>query len=144
MAQDDIPGRVGCLRERGYTPREIARSLGISPSEASRLVRAEAIRRRDSGRAHGEGIRCFVSPGWHDGLRVRGHQEWLVSDRTLRAPQGAGGIAIVLVAAPCGHRRVEMCSFLVDTWCLGVKDAVGPKRMSAPELEGHRRTCFAP
>jgi len=37
-----------------------------------------------------------------------------------------------------------MCSYLVDTWCLGVKNAMGPKRMGRRELEALRRHCYAP
>jgi hypothetical protein len=37
-----------------------------------------------------------------------------------------------------------MCSYLVDTWCLGVKNAMGPKRMGSREFEALRRHCYAP
>ena len=145
VAQEDLPNRVRALRERGYTPREIARSLGISSAEASRLVRAEAIRRQGSDHAPREDeIRCFVNPGWHEGLVVRDHAEWLAADGNVIAPRDAGGVAIVLVATPRGYRRLEVCSFLVDTWCLGVKNAVAPKRMSTREFEELRRAYFAP
>ena len=28
-----------------------------------------------------------------------------------------------------------MCSYLIDTWCLGVKNVIGPKRMNRRELK---------
>jgi hypothetical protein len=37
-----------------------------------------------------------------------------------------------------------MCSFLADTWCLGVKNAMGPKRMRRREFEALGRRCYAP
>ena len=37
-----------------------------------------------------------------------------------------------------------MCSYLVDTWCLGVKNAMGPKRMGRRELEALTRQFYAP
>ena len=37
-----------------------------------------------------------------------------------------------------------MCSYLVDTWCLGVKNAMGPKRTGRCEFEALRRQCYAP
>jgi hypothetical protein len=50
----------------------------------------------------------------------------------------------VLVAEPDGFNRVSVCTYLVDTWCLGVKNAMGPRRMAQRELESFRRHCFAP
>ncbi|MGA2925726.1 MAG: hypothetical protein ABSG43_06980 [Solirubrobacteraceae bacterium] len=32
----------------------------------------------------------------------------------------------------------------VDTWCLGVKHVIGPKRMNRRELNALRRECYAP
>jgi len=37
-----------------------------------------------------------------------------------------------------------MCGYMVDTWCLGVKNVIGPKRMAKRELEALRRQCYAP
>ena len=34
--------------------------------------------------------------------------------------------------------------FLVDTWCLGVKNAMGPNRVGRRELEALRHRCYAP
>ncbi len=108
-------------------------------------MRAQAIRREDADPAsRDDKIRCFVSPGWREGLVVPDHAEWSAADGDVVAPRGTGGVAIVLVATPRGYRRFEVCSFLVDTWCLGVKNALMPKRMSAREFEEFRRTTFAP
>lgn len=146
MEEEELVQQVRELRQRRYTPQEIARKLGIRSAEASRLVRAEAARRRNSGGGvdADDAPRCFVSPGWGEGLRIDGHEEWL-SDATATKPSsGVGGLAFVLVAAPHGHGRVSMCGYLVDTWCLGVKDALGPKRVSVRELEAFRRRYFEP
>ncbi|NJP11245.1 MAG: DNA-binding response regulator [Leptolyngbyaceae cyanobacterium RU_5_1] len=39
------------------------------------------------------------------------------------------GFAVVVVARQAGFNRLEVCTYLVDIWCLGVKDASGPRRM---------------
>lgn len=49
-----------------------------------------------------------------------------------------------MTATPVGDDRLEMCTFLVDTWCLGVKNAMGPKRMRTRELDALRRQCYTP
>lgn len=35
-----------------------------------------------------------------------------------------------------GGDRVSVCGWLVDTYCLGVKDALGPRRLDHHELRG--------
>lgn len=45
---------------------------------------------------------------------------------------------------PHGYDGLDMCSYLVDTWCLGVKNAMGPKRLTRSKLETLRRECYAP
>jgi len=151
MERDELAERVRTLRERSYTPREIARALGVSTAEASRLVRAEAIRRRssvggggnDGGDADGA-PRCFVSPGWHHGLGIGGQEEWLAAAAEVEAPPGTAGVVAVLVAAPQGQNRLSICGYLVDTWCLGVKNALGPKRVSTRDFEAFRQHYFEP
>jgi hypothetical protein len=129
-----------------YTPAEIARSLAISKGEVARLVREVAVESRtgtaDAGDA-GDETRFWISPGWRHGLRIEGHDHW-PGDAGAPSQAGDSGVALVLVANPDGHDRLAMCSYLVDTWCLGVKNAMGPKRMGRRELEALRRKCYAP
>jgi hypothetical protein len=58
---------------------------------------------------------------------------------------GASGIATVLVArerSPASG-SLSVCSYLVDTWCLGVKDAFGPRRVSHRKLAEVMDLCFS-
>jgi hypothetical protein len=48
------------------------------------------------------------------------------------------------VAKLCGRDRLEVCSYLIDVWCLGVKNVIGPKRMIRRELDTLRRQSYAP
>jgi len=50
----------------------------------------------------------------------------------------------VLVASPDGHNRVVVCGYLVDTWCLGVKDVLGPKRIGRRDFDALERVYFSP
>ncbi len=138
--------QVRALRARRYTPPEIARSLAISKGEAARLVRVVAIesgpRTADAGEARDE-TRCWISPGWRHGLLIEGHDDW-PGDAGAPSEAGNSGVALVVVAKPDGYDRLTLCSFLVDTWCLGVKNATGPKRMGRRELEALRHGCYAP
>jgi len=135
--------QVRTLRARRYTPAEISRSLAISKREAARLITMVAIESGTAQDQAGDGTRCWVNPGWRHRLRVEGHDDW---PDGAGAPSAAGdsGAALVLLAKPNGHDRVEVCSYLVDTWCLGVKNVIRAKRMSSRELDALRAECYAP
>jgi hypothetical protein len=145
MDDQQLLERVRALRAQRYTPAEVARSLAISKGEATRLVRVVA----ESGAATPDAdqacheTQCWINPGWRHGLQIAGHEDW---PGAAGAPSQAGdsGVALVLVARPDGHDRLTICSFLADTWCLGVKNAMGPKRMRRREFEALKRQYFAP
>lgn len=123
MQPDERLERVRLLRERGQTPKQIARALGIRPGEAARLVRAAAIRAQ--AEAPGPALAgCWISPGWSTGLTVCGHPGWLVHEHPA---VGADGLAAVLVARKHRHDKVSVCGYLADVYCLGVKNALGPE-----------------
>ena len=142
---------VRSLRGRHYSPGEIARQLGVGKAEVARLVRVVASERTtgaleagssdSNGRGAANQIQCWVSPGWGHGLRIEGDDDWPDDAGPLSEARDSG-VACVLVAAPDGHSRVSVCGYLVDTWCLGVKNALGPKRMSNRELLEFRRYYF--
>ena len=138
--------QVRALRARRYTPAEIARSLAISKGEAARLVRTVAIESgtgtADAAAACDE-TRCWINPGWCHGLLIEGHDDW-PGDADAPSEAGDSGVALVVVARPNGYDRLTTCSYLVDTWCLGVKNASRPKRIGRRELEALRRQCYAP
>jgi hypothetical protein len=57
-------------------------------------------------------------------------------------PYGPAGVAQVLLARAGRRDQVDVCGYLVDTFCLGVKDTFGPERMRARELPGFVRRYF--
>jgi hypothetical protein len=95
-----------------------------------------------SDRAAGIQICSWVSPGWRHGLRIQGHSDW-PDDSGAPAAASDSGVALVLVAAPDGHNRLSVCSYLIDTWCLGVKNTLGPKRMARRDFDALKRAYFA-
>src|SRR6266545_1040861 len=69
----------------------------------------------------------------HSGV---GHPEWPDVDA---ADAGAQGLVSVLVTRQERYGKVRLCGWLVDVYCLGVKDVVGPRVMDerrAAELTG--------
>jgi hypothetical protein len=72
-----------------------------------------------------------VNQGWAAGLTVAGHADWPGAGVT--AQSGQSGLASILVARD-GGGSVSVCGYLVDVWCLGVKNAIGPTSVARRKL----------
>lgn len=120
--------QVRTLRAAGNTPKEIARALGARPAEVAAIVRDLA-----AGSAAGEPavVGTWISHGWSAGLTVDGDHDW---PDVARADDEQQGMACVAVARWHRPRRVSVCGYLVDTFCLGVKNALGPQIMNDRDL----------
>lgn len=91
---------------------------------------------KDAGRLIG----CWVSPGWSDGLSVPERADW---PRTERPEEGMSGLVTVLVARRAGEGQAAVCGYLVDVYCLGVKNAWGPRLVYRRDLAACVEECFA-
>ena len=140
MVSDELVQRVRVLRERGCSPKEIARALGVPAARIAPMVRAVAAQRQA---AAGDPplVGCWVSQGWRAGLTVEGQTGW--SGIEDAAETGESGLVGVLVARRERHGRVSVCGYLVDVYCLGVKDVLGPRVVDEPRLDGFTRSFFS-
>ncbi len=128
--------RVRELRGRGLSPKLIARSLGVSQSVVVPLVRAVAAAEQ-MDIAEQPVVGCWVNAGWSNGLAFDSHPEWPDS------PSDVEGLVQVLVAREqTRHRPHSVCGYLVDAYCLGVKNAYGPDSKPDAELIEFRREYF--
>jgi hypothetical protein len=124
------------LRAAGRTPKQVARILGIPSGEAARLVRLVACENELSAPEPAV-VGCWVSPGWRAGLEAPA--DW----PDVEVPDWAGaGIVSVLVAREHRHGKVVLAAFLVDVFCLGVKDVLGPRVMNRVELSSFVSSYF--
>ena len=138
MDREELMGSVRALRGQGRTPKQFARTLGLAPAAIAPLVRAVAAEDQANGPQH-EITGCWVSPGWSDGLTVAGDPGW----PDIAASPGASGLVSVLVARDEGRGRVSACGYLVDVYCLGVKDTHGPQIMDGHALPAFTRLFFS-
>jgi hypothetical protein len=122
--------RIRELRQRGLTPKQIARAVGLPPSRVTHLVRKIAAA-ESVDPTQRPVVECWVSPGWSAGLTVTGHPEWPVEPAD---DAGSTGLVGVLLAREAGRDRVSVCAWLVDVYCLGVKNDLGPDVVYRSEL----------
>lgn len=154
VSRAELLARVRELRARGLSPKQVARELGMEPAEVAPLLRQVAGSPRamvtqqplpEPGER--DVVGCWINPGWSAGLGLDQAPDWAAAD-----PEGsaegvserfAGGLAGALVARAERSGRVTVCGWLVDTFCLGVKDAVGPRTMSSSALFDFTRQFFS-
>lgn len=139
MSTEDLIRNVRALRDRGCTPKEIARALGVRPADVTEVVRALAA--QDLADAPPAVVGCWVNTGWSVGLTVDGRADW--PDPHTTDHTHMGGLATVVVARRHRYDRVSACCYLVDAYCLGVKDTIGPRVMGEHELAGFVRSCYS-
>lgn len=83
-------------------------------------------------------VGCWVNQGWSEELDVAGHPQW-----PRGAPaNGSKGLATVVVAREARGGKVSACCILVDTLCLGVKDAIGPRLMRRDKLAAFKLDVY--
>ena len=141
MTDSTLQEQVRALRAKGLSPKLVARALGVRPAVVAQSIRAIAAADAAShpDPADRELRHCLVSPGWSTGLTVDGHPEW----RDIDEPDPFhSGVAVVLIARDAGRSRLSVCGYLVDVYCLGVKNVIGPRLMSADQCDEFTRRYF--
>ncbi|HEY2764327.1 MAG TPA: helix-turn-helix domain-containing protein [Pseudonocardiaceae bacterium] len=136
---DDLLSRVRELRAGGRSPKEIARALGVRPAAVAQLVRTLA-HHDAAAQPERAVVGCWVSPGWSAALTVEGHEDWPDVPISDGGPEGVASVAVARRHRP---QRVSVCGYLVDVYCLGVKNALGPQIMNERDLPAFLRRFFA-
>ena len=143
MEGQQLTERVRELRRQGCTPKQIARVLGVPPATVAPLVRRVAAEQHaGEGRAGARGTAAtefWVSPGWSHGLTVEGGRRW----PDVPVDDGTSGMVAVAAAREHGGRKVSFCGYLVDVYCLGVKNALGPRRLDRRNLPAFLADFFS-
>lgn len=136
MRDEELLARVREMRERGSAPKQIAKALGLRPAQATVLIRQVA----EAAQAHTAPderpvVGCWVNAGWSSGLDMTKAADWAEADPLGRNPdEEAGGFAQVLLARRERASKVTVVGFLVDVYCLGVKNVTGPEVMGSGSL----------
>jgi len=122
--------QVRGLRARGLSPKEIGHNLGIKRAVVADIVRALAAERDATSDKH-DHVDCLLNAGWSTGLKINGRPEW----HEPATDDSIGGLVTAVVARRRRHRRgATLCVYLLDVYCLGVKNAMGPDVLNEQAL----------
>jgi transcriptional regulator with XRE-family HTH domain len=105
-------------RDKKLSPKEIARQMGLRPAEVTAFLRDYA-EQNPTAKALLPLLGCFINSSAAERL-LKG------DDRKGSDASSGGGLSEVLVVRRESH-RYEVSAFLVDYWCLGVKNALFKK-----------------
>jgi len=129
------------LRAKNLTPKLIARKLGLKVSEVSAFIKGQAqqvaLERAASG-ALDPIAECLVNASCFDSLFGDKRQREAAED------SGVGGLGLVAVARTTGQDKFILCTYLVDYWCLGVKDMNGPRKLNGTKYKELLARSFSP
>jgi DNA-binding transcriptional MerR regulator len=118
---------ISRLRSLNLSPKQIARNLKLRPAEVTAILRDRAAKLEQDRAERGEAAplyNCLVN---------QSVAKILAAD----VPNFNGkmnGVTQVFVAR-IDRQKLTVCSYLTDYWCLGVKNALGPKKMDRLEYE---------
>ncbi|GAB3502996.1 helix-turn-helix domain-containing protein [Amycolatopsis cihanbeyliensis] len=129
MDEAELTEQVRALRANGSSPKEIAHALGVPRARVVPVVRRLAAQ-DETPIGEREVAGCWVSPGWQEGLTFEPRPDW--PDGTPAG--GTTGLVGVLVARTLRRHRVSACGFLVDVYCLGVKNVIPAREMDQHAL----------
>nr|MDT0663296.1 hypothetical protein [Micromonospora sp. DSM 115978] len=144
MTDEDLLAQVRELRERGSSPKQIAKVLGVPPSTVAPLVRqVAALQQTHADPADRALLGCWINPGWSAGLGLdEAPPEWVATDPLAGTEPTTAGLVNVLIARQERASRASVSGFLIDVYCLGVKDAIGPLTMGIGVIDSFRGQFF--
>jgi hypothetical protein len=115
------------LRSLNLSPKQIARSLNLRPAAVTEIIRHQAATLELDRADRGE-----VAPLYN--CVVNDSVAEIFETDAPKFNANLNGLAQVFIAR-IDRQKLRVCSYLVDYWCLGVKNALGPKKMDRREYE---------
>jgi hypothetical protein len=135
------------LRTRNVAPKQIARQLGLRPAEVSALIKAQAEQAATARLAAGELnplFQCLINQSCLADLLPERHTETAIALSPKLEDDADAGLAVIILSRKAGFNRLEVCTYLVDLWCLGVKDASGPRLMNPSTYKDFVEFAYRP
>jgi hypothetical protein len=131
---------VSKLRALNLTPKQIARKLGLRPSEVTAIIQNQATQSSLGKKTQLAPLfKCLANKTMINDLLPEFEDS--NDDEDLDLDGGNGGLGLVIVARSVSN-HFRFCSYLVDYWCLGVKDAIGPRQVDRYKYEQFRQHAY--
>lgn len=138
MATSEQQQEIFNLRERQLTPKQIARKLGLRPAEVKAVIKAGAIESEAERLARGEQhplVSCWCDEDTYEMLiEASGDANTNLS--------GHRGLSIVTVIRSPRPPRCEIARYLVDYYCLGVKNAIPLRSLSENNIPAYLDSVY--
>ena len=122
------------LRDRQLTPKQIARNLGLKASEVSTFLISQAEQTALASAEKGELLpvaQCLVDVNF---------AKVLLGNETSET----GGLGLVMVTRSKGYNRFVAATYLIDYWCLGVKDTIPPRNCNDSQYKNLVEHSYSP
>ncbi|MEX0269614.1 hypothetical protein AB3R30_10755 [Leptolyngbyaceae cyanobacterium UHCC 1019] len=135
------------LRTRNVAPKQIARQLGLRPAEVSALIRAYAEQAATTRLATGELyplFQCLINQNCLIELLPERQTESAIAPSAELEDDADAGLAVIILSRKAGFNRLEVCTYLVDLWCLGVKDVSGPRLLDSSTYKDFMEFAYKP
>ncbi|MEQ8998635.1 MAG: DNA-binding response regulator [Coleofasciculus sp. B1-GNL1-01] len=121
------------LRDRNLTPKQIARKLGLRAAEVTAYIKEQAEEKTLARAASGEldpVVECFVNANCADYYLHENPDPIEETEANIDR-----GLALVCITRKAKYDRFTVCTYLLDVWCLGVKDTMGPRQLNSVEYK---------
>ncbi|MFP4123027.1 hypothetical protein [Coleofasciculus sp.] len=119
------------LRDRNLTPKQIARKLGLRAAEVTTYIKEQAEEKTLARVASGEldpVFECFVNANCADYYLHENPDPIQETEDNIDR-----GLALVCITRKPKYDRFIVCTYLLDVWCLGVKDTMGPRQLNSDD-----------
>lgn len=123
------------LREAKVAPKQIARKLGLRPAEVRTFIQqsAEELYLKKAREGTLDPVyECLVN---------QSAAKQLLEGIELDESEGAKGFAQIILARQ-DRNRIVLASYLVDYWCLGVKDVIPLRSGGKRGYERFKQLCM--
>jgi hypothetical protein len=131
--------QVQQLDRQGRSAKAIARTLGVSAADVVGVLNS-AVQVPAPGRSE---PRCWINAGFSRSVDLAGAPQWTGIDPGAADAEEVRGLVSVLVAADNEHSsKAQVARFLLDVWCLGVKNALPAEPITQTRLAELRHAYF--
>ncbi|MEA5504769.1 DNA-binding response regulator [Halotia wernerae UHCC 0503] len=140
------------LRALNLTPKQIARKLGIKVSSVNAAIQSQAQQTTLDRLVKGEldpVYQCLASENLIQLLPKSSTENSIKNLLTKIIPLKNNddierGLGLVVIARAARYNQITVCSYLLDTWCLGVKDTIPPRTVDRIKFKEFTEALFEP